>query len=123
MLRRPPRSTRTDTLFPYTTLFRSDAVEALHALRDQRAAFGVPAGFVAVGEVRGKLRAQEAFVDRRRAQQQRVARLVAQFAGDQPRLADQRPVVAPFRHAAVAALSTTRIPGMAMRAAGWKPGC
>src|SRR3546814_12401621 len=26
MIRRPPRSTRTDTLFPYTTLFRSDAV-------------------------------------------------------------------------------------------------
>src|SRR3546814_10858633 len=25
MIRRPPRSTRTDTLFPYTTLFRSDA--------------------------------------------------------------------------------------------------
>src|SRR3546814_9365436 len=25
MSRRPPRSTRTDTLFPYTTLFRSDA--------------------------------------------------------------------------------------------------
>src|SRR3546814_8101867 len=25
MLRRPPRSTRTDTLFPYTTLFRSPA--------------------------------------------------------------------------------------------------
>src|SRR3546814_10875740 len=33
MIRRPPRSTRTDTLFPYTTLFRSlvrgDAGEAL----------------------------------------------------------------------------------------------
>src|SRR3546814_6803492 len=28
MIRRPPRSTRTDTLFPYTTLFRShEAVE------------------------------------------------------------------------------------------------
>src|SRR3546814_147768 len=27
MIRRPPRSTRTDTLFPYTTLFRSDRVE------------------------------------------------------------------------------------------------
>src|SRR3546814_17728139 len=27
MIRRPPRSTRTDTLFPYTTLFRSVAVE------------------------------------------------------------------------------------------------
>src|SRR3546814_9671473 len=26
MIRRPPRSTRTDTLFPYTTLFRSDAL-------------------------------------------------------------------------------------------------
>src|SRR3546814_17245890 len=27
MIRRPPRSTRTDTLFPYTTLFRSGEVE------------------------------------------------------------------------------------------------
>src|SRR3546814_13256028 len=27
MSRRPPRSTRTDTLFPYTTLFRSDHVQ------------------------------------------------------------------------------------------------
>src|SRR3546814_5123034 len=29
MSRRPPRSTRTDTLFPYTTLFRSELVRAL----------------------------------------------------------------------------------------------
>src|SRR3546814_5275606 len=29
MIRRPPRSTRTDTLFPYTTLFRSKGVEFL----------------------------------------------------------------------------------------------
>src|SRR3546814_2748236 len=28
MIRRPPRSTRTDTLFPYTTLFRSSASKA-----------------------------------------------------------------------------------------------
>src|SRR3546814_3083632 len=28
MLRRPPRSTRTDTLFPYTTLFRSGGLVA-----------------------------------------------------------------------------------------------
>src|SRR3546814_3228716 len=27
MVRRPPRSTRSDTLFPYTTLFRSSALE------------------------------------------------------------------------------------------------
>src|SRR3546814_15820760 len=30
MIRRPPRSTRTDTLFPYTTLFRSDAGKLGH---------------------------------------------------------------------------------------------
>src|SRR3546814_6014318 len=28
MIRRPPRSTRTDTLFPYTTLFRSRGADA-----------------------------------------------------------------------------------------------
>src|SRR3546814_7371405 len=28
MIRRPPRSTRTDTLFPYTTLFRSRRLRA-----------------------------------------------------------------------------------------------
>src|SRR3546814_4746239 len=28
MIRRPPRSTRTDTLFPYTTLFRSQCSNA-----------------------------------------------------------------------------------------------
>src|SRR3546814_14178230 len=36
MIRRPPRSTRTDTLFPYTTLFRSNdgcAVIAIEQLR------------------------------------------------------------------------------------------
>src|SRR3546814_2799426 len=31
MIRRPPRSTRTDTLFPYTTLFRSQGKRALRA--------------------------------------------------------------------------------------------
>src|SRR3546814_11140418 len=37
MIRRPPRSTRTDTLFPSTTLFRSfpDAVERATGLRPQ----------------------------------------------------------------------------------------
>src|SRR3546814_10249362 len=44
MIRRPPRSTRTDTLFPYTTLFRSFARNALQRVRqvrmfDSRAAF------------------------------------------------------------------------------------
>src|SRR3546814_7044691 len=30
MIRRPPRSTRTDTLFPYTTLFRSRPYYGIH---------------------------------------------------------------------------------------------
>src|SRR3546814_19473238 len=30
MIRRPPRSTRTDTLFPYTTLFRSGGIGEAH---------------------------------------------------------------------------------------------
>src|SRR3546814_4580332 len=44
MIRRPPRTTRTDTLFPYTTLFRSDR----HADRQQA---GMEVGAVAdIGE-------------------------------------------------------------------------
>src|SRR3546814_16910060 len=35
MIRRPPRSTRTDTLFPYTTLFRSAAAAAGGVGRDR----------------------------------------------------------------------------------------
>src|SRR3546814_3281623 len=40
MIRRPPRSTRTDTLFPYTTLFRSDQGRA----GDQEIAAGAVEG-------------------------------------------------------------------------------
>src|SRR3546814_20122336 len=35
MIRRPPRSTRTDTLFPYTTLFRSADAELVHAQKSE----------------------------------------------------------------------------------------
>src|SRR3546814_7767689 len=35
MIRRPPISTRTDTLFPYTTLFRSARLVAVRHLRDR----------------------------------------------------------------------------------------
>src|SRR3546814_20443480 len=38
MIRRPPRSTRTDTLFPYTTLFRSVVAASASAV----AAFAAP---------------------------------------------------------------------------------
>src|SRR3546814_6871252 len=47
MIRRPPRSTRTDTLFPYTTLFRSEsrcdcAAEAHRAVRVRRSRRSAP---------------------------------------------------------------------------------
>src|SRR3546814_20737296 len=38
MILRPPRSTRTDTLFPYTTLFRSDVVALDHSHRQRHQA-------------------------------------------------------------------------------------
>src|SRR3546814_10458203 len=44
MIRRPPRSTRTDTLFPYTTLFRSFSSENWKRPEDE------------VGELMGLLR-------------------------------------------------------------------
>src|SRR3546814_1692244 len=36
MIRRPPRSTRTDTLFPYTTLFRSPVGLSLRCMASAR---------------------------------------------------------------------------------------
>src|SRR3546814_6717526 len=36
MIRRPPRSTRTDTLFPYTTLFRSSSCHSITLSLDRR---------------------------------------------------------------------------------------
>src|SRR3546814_7093438 len=57
MIRRPPRSTRTDTLFPYTTLFRShvgchllEHLEAVGLLLDDRAqGLGCRGSFAAGG--------------------------------------------------------------------------
>src|SRR3546814_2441443 len=40
MIRRPPRSTRTDTLFPYTTLFRSLLLRSAAQICCARAALG-----------------------------------------------------------------------------------
>src|SRR3546814_6887559 len=60
MIRRPPRATRTDTLFPYTTLFRSIddllhdlGVGRLHVLLD------VPGEPGAVGVLEGQDRSEE----------------------------------------------------------------
>src|SRR3546814_2478409 len=47
MIRRPPRSTRTDTLFPYTTLFRSipEPPEAVHWDTQLARSVGVPQAY------------------------------------------------------------------------------
>src|SRR3546814_5264317 len=61
MIRRPPRSTRTDTLFPYTTLFRSRPEIRLHLLQHElqfavRVRQGLPSREVRVGRQRRELR-------------------------------------------------------------------
>src|SRR3546814_15562831 len=48
MIRRPPRSTRTDTLFPYTTLFRSVVEQGganAEAIRKNLSRIELPDGF------------------------------------------------------------------------------
>src|SRR3546814_2718236 len=52
MIRRPPRSTRTDTLFPYTTLFRSPLLRHGTGLR------GAPGGRAQQGSRQALLRQQ-----------------------------------------------------------------
>src|SRR3546814_20326235 len=51
MIRRPPRSTRTDTLFPYTTLFRSAEARIVLGPRAQRPVVLGDAGVGQVDEV------------------------------------------------------------------------
>src|SRR3546814_16507092 len=63
MLRRPPRSTRTDTLFPYTTLFRSAGPfdrRQRHLRRDAATAPGTAAGAGVHGVPRGEVRRKPA---------------------------------------------------------------
>src|SRR3546814_6473967 len=57
MIRRPPRSTRTDTLFPYTTLFRS--------VMGGNAAEAHPCGFKWVTEAKAHNKARLIVVDPR----------------------------------------------------------
>src|SRR3546814_9738939 len=55
MIRRPPRSTRTDTLFPYTTLFRSgDEVDLrVHQRVEREVLLAVARGDAPDGMLRG----------------------------------------------------------------------
>src|SRR3546814_20856675 len=56
MTRRPPRSTRTDTLFPYTTLFRSPLEHAEHVVGDQNLPVALRRGADADGRAGDLLR-------------------------------------------------------------------
>src|SRR3546814_20204066 len=51
MIRRPPRSTRTDTLFPYTTLFRSMRAVIEPAMLHAFTKFGETVLYFAAGQV------------------------------------------------------------------------
>src|SRR3546814_10227224 len=66
MIRRPPRSTRTDTLFPYTTLFRSQA-KFSPALRRSRPTFGMEYSVSASGNRRSPTGAHGIFHAKGRA--------------------------------------------------------
>src|SRR3546814_973433 len=64
MIRRPPRSTRTDTLFPYTTLFRSTIVAEAGAV-DHRLPGGIDLARQRPRPEGGKHRAESLLADRR----------------------------------------------------------
>src|SRR3546814_8028612 len=65
MIRRPPRSTRTDTLFPYTTLFRSADGQALCAVGVAGGGDHRPEQPVCAGEVLQGRRGRRPEADRR----------------------------------------------------------
>src|SRR3546814_10601721 len=54
IVRRPPRSTRTDTLFPYTTLFRSACPRRFLRLHLAGGLYGGPHGRYGTGADRGR---------------------------------------------------------------------
>src|SRR3546814_3309994 len=56
MIRRPPRSTRTDTLFPYTTLFRSCAQKVCIEHKQFQAAINYGYRYATCKESRGSRR-------------------------------------------------------------------
>src|SRR3546814_3526100 len=60
MIRRPPRSTRTDTLFPYTTLFRSAARHELtRDAHTRQSRFRHALGFGCPADTAGSVRSEE----------------------------------------------------------------
>src|SRR3546814_6491817 len=74
MIRRPPRSTRTDTLFPYTTLFRSRQTveeEGVGGAEAQLAPRQQALGLVVMGDDPGKLGGGKVGIERQARARQR----------------------------------------------------
>src|SRR3546814_14565943 len=81
MIRRPPRSTRTDTRCPYTTLFRSRAVVAIGRVGHVAAAVAHACGHHAVHLAQQLLHAPEAAAGKDRLLVRHHAPPVLVFAG------------------------------------------
>src|SRR3546814_18821571 len=112
MIRRPPRSTRTDTLFPYTTLFRSRLQDL--ALRPvDREPWQLDD--VADLELRGIVDRQRAgeLLARHAGRQNRVAHVLACVIGDRP-AALRRDPDHPARPAIFGAPIADIMPGLAL---------
>src|SRR3546814_1160721 len=87
MIRRPPRSTRTDTLFPYTTLFRSEDLARVAVKGGQRA-------FGAERRLRQAVRAGDDRARRRIGHDEGVARRLVFLVGQIPAEDAEAPAVA-----------------------------
>src|SRR3546814_20824063 len=83
MIRRPPRSTRTDTLFPYTTLCRSVDDSEVHDARDALAAL--------VAEVRREEEAAQRASDQSAAAALEISQLATGTAVSPEEMAEVRP--------------------------------
>src|SRR3546814_12328274 len=86
MGRRPPRSTRTDTLVPFTPLFRPDALE--HGTREGQLAQGE----AALGAAQAQARAEQATLQKLDL----VAPRAGRIDSSPYKLGDQAPVGAPL---------------------------
>src|SRR3546814_6847875 len=84
MIRRPPRSTRTDTLFPYTTLFRSGREQQRQAADQSDRGTHHRKGARCLGERRQRKKrffAEQALDRQPRQEHGRAAQLVEQAVG------------------------------------------
>src|SRR3546814_10408487 len=96
MIRRPPRSTRTDTLFPYTTLFRSDVDAAAGdaGVGEDQAAGAVARGDddrVAIAEQPPRVATARQYVDLFAPEIDEQAPLLEHVDAAQPRRTDMPP--------------------------------